>query len=371
MAKILFARSLPLERDSRSTKMVGEYRERGHRVTSIIWTRGEGGTQNADAVICTAAGGYGKRWGGLGARLKWMWFLAKWMTENRHAYDIVHVVDLDTGVVGVPLARMFGKPVIYDAFDHIGAIAGNGLIGKLLARVERCAIAQAYIAIFPDLIRLEQYGISANERIKILGNIPDLRGLPAPVTSDARHRSLRLVYMGTLEAVHRGLEYLPAICAEFDGRIEVVVGGTGELDGYFLDAAARLPNLTYLGHQDYQSALEMMASADCIYGPYLLSASAHRYASPNKQYEHLALGKPLITNRGTPPGDLVARLQSGFLFDGTIDHLRYLLEDIDHAACISAGQRAAAAWRAEFVGLREVQLERFFERFDRLSALTA
>lgn len=351
--------------------MAGEYRRRGHPVTSITWARGEARASDAHSVVCTTSGAYGKRWRGLGARLKWMWFLGKWMIQNRRNYDVVHVVDLDTGIVGVPLGRMFGKPIIYDAFDHIGAIVGGGPAGSVLARVERLAIAQAYIAIFPDPIRLKQYGIVPSDRIRIIGNIPDLRGLPAVIPSQPRDRPLRMVYIGTLEAVHRGLEYLPTICDENEGRVEVIVGGTGELERYFLEAATRHSNLTYVGHQDYDSALRLMASSDCLYGPYLLSASAHRYASPNKQYEHLALGKPLITNIGTPPGDLVTRLESGFVFDGTIDDLRRVLNSINIADCVSAGKRATAAWRSEFVGRRDAQLESFFDRFSSVSASMA
>lgn len=365
VSKILLIRSVPLERDSRSTKMAAEYRRRGMQVTSLVWSRGEAPSTSPHTVTCTAPGGYGQRFAGISARIAFIWFVLRFMIRCRQEYDVVHVVDLDTGIVGVPLARLLGKPVIYDAFDHIGAIAGQGWVGHLLAHVERWVIGKAAIAIFPDPIRLEQYGLPSSEKVSIIGNIPDLAALP--VRAEARSDGpLLLVYIGTLEAKHRGLEYLPKICAALGARIKVVVGGMGELHSFFQDASSRLTNLTYIGQQEYDAALRQMAEADCLYGPYLLTAPAHRYASPNKMYEHLALGIPLITNMGTPPAELVGKANSGFLFDGTIDDLQRLLNGIDRRECAHIGRNAANAWANEYAGMRGLQLEAFFALMDRV-----
>lgn len=365
---ILFVRSMPLERDSRSTKMVAAYRERGHGVIPLIWSRGAKVAGDADGVVYSGQGGYGRRFKGLWARFKWLWFLASWMVCHRRSYEIVHVVDFDTGVVAAPLSRLLHKPVIYDAFDHSAAIVGGGLAGTLLSWLERLTMNLAALKIFPDPIRLEQYGVKQNDSIIIVGNIPDMHRVPNPDFKSQDGGPLRIVYIGTLEAIHRGLEFLPAICEEFGDAIEVVIGGTGELHDFFEREQNKGSNLRYIGHQSYDTALRLMANADCLYGPYLMSAPAHRYASPNKMYEHLALGKPLLTNLGTPPAELVERLDSGFLFDGSFADLRAVIEKIDRPACQRAGARARQAWLSEFANLRSTQLNRFFERFDRVAA---
>jgi hypothetical protein len=77
-------------------------------------------------------------------------------------------------------------------------------------------------------------------------------------------------------------------------------------------------------------------------------------------YEHLALGKPLITNTGTPPAKLVQNICSGFLFDGSEADLLRLLSKVNRQECIRVGRQARAAWIREFCGLREQQLESFF-----------
>lgn len=373
--RILYLRSLPLEYDSRSTRMISEYRKRGYHVTAVIWSRGSPPAADEDTVTCSSRGAYGRRWRGLGARMTWLSFLARHLLKCRGDFDLVHAVDLDTAIVGVPLARLLKKPIVYDAFDHIGAIAGQGRFVSILAFVERMVMARAAIKVFPDLIRVNQYGIALDDAVRIIGNIPDIQisGTRPSYCSDTKPLigpcPLKMVYVGTLESSHRGLEYLPKLCEAFGGDIEIVVAGTGELEELFCKEANRLPNLTYLGRQSYSAALEIMSKGDCLYGPYLLSASAHRYASPNKMYEHLALGKPLITSLGTPPAELVGQLNSGFLFDGTFAGLEALMSSLDRRMCLSAGERAAMAWRAKFAALRERQLEEYFECFEKVATV--
>jgi glycosyltransferase involved in cell wall biosynthesis len=290
-----------------------------------------------------------------------MWFLAKIMVRCRRNYDIIHVVDLDTGIIGVPLGRLLGKFIIYDAFDHIAAMVGEGFFGRLLASVERVMIKKATIAIFPDPIRLTQYGIPLTGAVSIVGNIPDLPDARRQPRKMADGR-LRLVYIGTLEATHRGLEYLTDLAKSHPDSLEVIVGGMGELHEYFERESARIPNLSYLGQLAYDEAWRQMEQADLLYGPYLLTNPAHRYASPNKMYEHLALGIPLITSSGTPPAELVTASGSGFVFDGSYYNLDSIMSGIRKLDCLEAGQRAATAWKRDFSNLRPQQLNSFFTR---------
>ncbi|MFD1789239.1 hypothetical protein ACFSC3_16915 [Sphingomonas floccifaciens] len=358
MPNVMMLRSLPLERDSRSTRMAQEYERRGFRVTKLVWSRGDPVSDQADTVVCEAAGGYGRRLRGLAARLRWMIFIVTRMIAYRKRYGIVHAVDFDTAIIGVPLGRILGKTVVYDAFDSIGAILGQGRLGSVMMSLERRWISAASVVIFPDPVRLTQYGVARTPATAIISNIPDVPDYVPQLSKN--HNILRVVYIGTLEARHRGLEYIPEICEALTGRIEFVVGGTGELHQFFIDKAANIRNLSYIGHQTYSDALGQMAKADVMYGPYLLSAPAHRYASPNKMYEHLVLAKPLVTNVGTPPAALVAEAGSGFLFDGTLADLVATFETLDAAACSAAGTRGRRLWDEKFSTLRQTQLDDFF-----------
>lgn len=359
--RILLLRSLPLERDSRSTKMMAEYRRRGHIATALVWSRGDAVQERNDVIVCKAPGGYGRKLRGLAGRARWMSFMVREMVIHRRDYDVIHTVDFDTAIIGVPLGKLLGKKVVYDAFDSIGAILESGPLAAILSFLERMWIRSSSIVIFPDPIRLEQYGIKPAPSIAIIGNIPDAPEQPPEIDVTTRQGRLRVVYIGTLESQHRGLEYIPTICEMLEDNIEFVVGGTGNLHKFFTEQAALTSNLDYIGHQTYPQALHQMAVADILYGPYLLSTPAHRYASPNKMYEHLVLGRPLLTNTGTPPARLVEEAESGFLFDGSREGLLALLASLDRTQCRAAGRRARRVWDERFAMLRAEQLECFFK----------
>lgn len=358
--RILLLRSLPLERDSRSTKMMAEYKRHGHVTAALVWSRGDAVQDRDDTIVCKVPGGYGQKLRGLAARIQWMIFMARQMITRRRDYDVIHTVDFDTAFISVPLGRLLGKTVIYDAFDSIGAILESGPLAKVLAILERMWMRSSSIVIFPDPIRLEQYGIAITPSITFISNIPDTHERPPEPIIAKNDAPLRIVYIGTLEAQHRGLEYIPDICRMLSSKIEFVVGGTGSLHDFFVEQEKHVGNLRYIGHQTYPQALKEMADSDILYGPYLLSTPAHRYASPNKMYEHLVLGRPLLTNTGTPPAALVEDAQSGFLFDGSRDGLFILLDSLDRTQCRAAGVRARQIWDERFAMLRAEQLERFF-----------
>lgn len=365
---ILFIRSMPLDRDSRSLKMVAEYIRRGFLVLPVIWSRGDLIDPGLEyAAIYRGNGGYGRRLGNLWVRLKWICFLAIFIWKNRNRIDLIHSVDLDVGIITAPLGRLFGIPVVYDAFDQMASFFSPGLLSRCLALVERHAINASSLAIFPDIVRLKQYGIFYSSNTIIISNIPDIElneiftiGPQTDVGDNNRNIRLHLVYVGTLEGTHRALEFIPRICDRFKDDLTFSVAGVGFLKNFFEFESNKRPNLQFFGKLAYHEAKALMANSDCLYGPYLLTTQAHKYASPNKMYEHLALGKPLLTNSGTPVGDLVSKEQSGYIFDGSYEDLVSSIEKMSPAECQQMGEKAMATWQKNYSQLRCSQLNKYF-----------
>jgi glycosyltransferase involved in cell wall biosynthesis len=365
---ILFIRSMPLDRDSRSLKMVAEYRRRGFLVLPVIWSRGDLVDPGLEyAAIYRGAGGYGRRLGNLWVRVKWICFLAIFIWKNRNRIDLIHSVDLDVGIITAPLGRLIGTPVVYDAFDQMASFFNPGLISRCLALVERYAINASSLAIFPDIVRLKQYGILYSSSTIIISNIPDIDsdesiaiGPQSNIGDNNGNIRLHLVYVGTLESTHRALEFIPRICDKFKNDLTFSVAGVGFLKNFFDVESNKRPNLKFYGKLAYFEAKALMADSDCLYAPYLLTTQAHKYASPNKMYEHLALGKPLLTNSGTPVGDLVSKEQSGYIFDGSYEDLVSSIEKMSRAECQQLGEKAMKTWQATYSQLRFNQINKYF-----------
>lgn len=358
--RVVVLRSLPLDSDSRTTKMIQAYADAGFPARALAWNRGRTGQPADDILYYEGQGKIGGKWRNLRHVLAWFLFLARRLVGDRKHYDIVHVIDFDTAIIGVPMARLLGKRVVYDGYDHFGSGRGGRLARSFFSWIEDRLIRASDIVILPSRKRVDQYRI-ADLGPRIISNIPD--DMPEVAMDGAaadEERPLTIVYVGTLEAVHRGLEYLPQLCAKHPG-IEVVVGGLGGLEPHFVETARELDNLRFVGKLAYDEALHLMAGADCLYGPYLLTFDYHVYAAPNKMYEHVLLGKPLITNEGTPVGDFVGEHGTGFLFDGSGVDLDRLAGTLTRENCAQVGARARHLWVEKICFQRGRELAEFFD----------
>lgn len=372
MKQVYFYRSFLLEGDSRSQKMIEDYRKRDYSVCTVVWTRGRELKPAPDSIAFNGSGLLGGRAGNALFFLRWHWFIAKTIFARRKTDALIHCVDFDTAIVCVPLAKIFRKKVIFDGFDHFASSRDFAGIGfRIFHKLEKLLCRAADVCILPDEARRRQYELpsknAARDNVRIIGNIPTAAPASKSKVDDvvdpgsADGNILTLCYVGTLEALHRGLEYIPDLCRKLEDRIRFVVAGIGELDEFFKNQSEKLPNLEYLGAVPYDRALQIMSKSDVLYGPYLLSSANHRFASPNKMYEHMMLGKCLLTNEGTPVADFVEQNGTGLLFDGSLADLERAVISIEKSESRSKGSVARQRWEQEYQWLRERQVQSYFE----------
>ena len=105
-------------------------------------------------------------------------------------------------------------------------------------------------------------------------------------------------------------------------------------------------NIVYFGEVDPKKALGIMNSSDIIVGMYYKTVKNHLYASPNKYYEHLMLGKPLLTTFGTNPGDKVIQYDTGFAIGENIYELENFIMKLNKSILRSKGCQAKNIWFA-------------------------
>lgn len=353
--------------------MIADYRHHDFDVIKLIWSRGAAIPADKNSITFSLPSRFGAGFANFAGHVRWLAFVARSIIEVRHKIDVVHCVDLDTALVAAPLGRLLGKVVVFDATDYFGSrFAPRTLLRRFFGALEKILISSAHVVIFPERIRLSQYGIRDDENVCFIANIPeDEKHQDESTDSHSLSEPLTLVYVGTLQAKWRGLEFIPKLCSEHRNTLRFIVAGFGELSEYFTQEAESLPNLSYVGSQPYGAALGLMRDADCLYGVYLLDLEAHRFASPNKMYEHLMVGRPLLTNTGTPPGDFVEAHCTGFVFDGSYADLSHVVASLSREECARRGAIARRLWVNEFSSLRQQQVQRYFSRLNSLFPVPA
>jgi glycosyltransferase involved in cell wall biosynthesis len=122
---------------------------------------------------------------------------------------------------------------------------------------------------------------------------------------------LHLSYVGLLE-IRRGLLHvLEVLRSHPEWTLELA--GIGRDARAILDAATQMPNVHWHGEVAYDRALSLNASADVLFATYDPEVPNHRFSSPNKIFEAMMLGKPVIVARDTNADRLVEKESCGLV----------------------------------------------------------
>lgn len=319
--QVVICRSNPVAPDPRVEKIARSLDGRGFRVTVIAWDRsGEMAprqeTGAATIVRLAIKARYGHGLANLPALMRWQWGLLIWLVRNAGSFQALHACDFDTILPALLVSRIYRKKLIYDIFDfyadHLRATPA--WIKRLIRWVDLRAINLADGVILADDSRQDQIRGARPARLAIVYNSPEelLQDATAPqMDRGVPHDNLRLAYIGLLQ-VERGL--LPVLeVLQGHPTWSLDLAGFGGDSERILSIANGIPNVRWHGRVPYEQALRLSQAADVLLATYDPAIPNHRYASPNKVFEGMMLGKPVIVAEGTHMDRLVTSASCGLV----------------------------------------------------------
>jgi GT2 family glycosyltransferase/glycosyltransferase involved in cell wall biosynthesis len=273
-----------------------------YRTTALVWDRKGDytcpvGSPGLTVHRSTRPGEYYRPSTVINVALLQPWFL--W-SVLRARPGVVHAMDLDTGIVGLVAARLLRVPFVYQCLDPYAASLPQGwprVIARLVERIEDAVITAADLFVITDRLRLRQHSGASPRQVVELPNVPMFSVEPQAFSDSS---GLTLGYIGAL-APHRSLELIVDTAGGLaDEGVRLVLGGFGSLEGDLLRRTAGFSNVTMLGWMPYDEALmTTMGSFDVFIQLGDPSHPAYRWVSPNKVFESMALGRPIIVADGT------------------------------------------------------------------------
>ena len=296
--------------------------------------------------------------------------------------DVIHAMGLMGLPVGLALRDRFGGALIYDARDlyvDAGNLARLPSPFRRLARAleRRWARAADRVVtvndVLADLLRdrlecarplvvLNASGIRLADQERPR-RFHDALGLPAETPI--------VLYQGGFSP-GRGIPELIDAMAEVPGA-HLVLLGYGRLEEGLRARVARRPHLaarvSILPAVAPGELLEWVASADVVAIPIQGETLNHRLATPNKLFEALATGVPVVASDLPGMAPIVRELDAGVLVDPTrpasiAAGIRALLDPPpDARAATRARIRAAAAERYDWPS----QFDRLLAEYARLT----
>ncbi|MDE7160890.1 MAG: glycosyltransferase [Muribaculaceae bacterium] len=344
---IALLRSTDGQPDSRFEKYTDFLASEGIPAITVCWDRLGVKTPSKDRLYYKRPARYGEGIRNLVGLAGFNLYIWRQLWRRRKDYKVIHAADFDTVLPALMAKLLLGKRVIYDIYDWYMDSRGirNKLVRALFTGIEWFTVKGADTVIICEEGRRKQI-VWKPRKLWILPNIPSLqtKRLPRRKPGDP----IKVAYVGILSP-ERGLEELIAL-AEKVRDVHVTVGGFGPLEGDMADAARRLDNFTFLGRLPYSEALETMAGADMIYAMYHTSNPNHILAAPNKYYEGLALGRPIITTRDTLVGDRVEESATGYVIGEKKEDLVKLFSRFNEDEYIKICNNAVHIWDTRYSG---------------------
>jgi glycosyltransferase involved in cell wall biosynthesis len=241
-----------------------------------------------------------------------------WQTR----FDVVHCHDLDTLPIGFVLAVAKRKPVIYDAHESFtDMLAGSvhPVVRRALVRLENFLIRRIDLLITVGEKLRRHFEERGARRSVAVGNWKCLEDYARTGQQNLEVRK-RLgipddaLVVGCITQLLRGRkieELLDAVDAS--PGVYALVGGKGVLEHFVRERAAKNPRILYTGFVRPAEIPAYTCAADVIYYGFDPENPNARYSAPNKLYEAVAAGRPLITGDFGEIADVVREADCGIV----------------------------------------------------------
>lgn len=316
---VVLLRSNPVDPDSRVEKEVNSLNKAGYDITIVAWDRSSKYKINESFLYLNDGkvkiyrfgipAKYGAGKNNLKAFIIFQYRLLIWLLRNRHQYQIIHACDFDTAYTAYHCAKILKKKLVFDIFDYLFTYYDGkySMLKRHIVYLQRKIINHADGTIICTEKRIEQIGKGSPKKLVVIHNTPQLNGKIEKFDLDTN--KVKIVYVGILQN-DRFLMELAEVIKEIP-ECELHIGGFGKYEMYFEQLSYKNNNIFYYGKLTYDKTLELENSCDIMTAIYDPSIGNHYYAAPNKFYEALALGKPLIMVKNTGMSEVVIKHNIG------------------------------------------------------------
>ncbi|MBE7056234.1 MAG: glycosyltransferase family 4 protein [Ruminococcaceae bacterium] len=331
---VCILRSNPVRPDSRVEKEAISLMKEGYKVNIFAWDRDSDykprkeelviGETKIPIVRTGIKASFGEGFKNIIAFLKFQLSMRKFLRRNK--FDIIHACDFDTAFFSYKLVLRKKEKFVFDIFDFVHSRPKN-FFQKQVKKAQYDIIKKADATIICTEDRKNQIEGSEPKKLIVVHNTPSgnhvMENECESVNISGR---IKVAYVGILQG-SRLLEEIGLFFSK-NHDVEFHIGGFGLLEEYFQELADNNDNIFFHGRLSYQETLNLEKDCDIMLAIYDPKRSNHIYAAPNKFYESLYLGKPLLMVKGTGMSTVLAEENIGELIDYSYDGFEKGLRDL-------------------------------------------
>lgn len=241
--------------------------------------------------------------------------------EKKH-FDVVHCHDLDSLPIGVKLKKKLGLPLIYDAHEIWGYMVAEGLLkawaGYYLLKEKNLIKYVDRIITVSDILK-EYFNKISQKKLTIIMNCKSLKGTKyEPLNNNC----FTLLYLGNLRKTRFLLELVDVV--KQIPNVNCKIGGSGRDVAYIntlMDKISKTENVDFIGRIPLENVLPITKESDvviCMFNPKYYV----RIGLPNKVFESMICGRPILVTKNTYSGKFVEKEKCGLIIPYTKEDLK-------------------------------------------------
>lgn len=355
MKKVVLLRSNQILSDSRVEKYLSFFKEKNIDYQILAWDRLETGVVCENTIYYRRKVGYVV--GGLKAaynRMFWFIFIIRTLCNMKDKPTFIHACDLDTAFPAAVYKALFNRNVfiLFDVFDWMSSDIqiGNKVLLFLIKSMERFCLKQADKVIICEKERREQLPQNYKKEVLVLPNVPMIDDIDSVCVEDDNYKfnndKITLSYVGWF-GKGRFLEELLEYTKQKKCNLLIAGYGNKEIEEKCIELSSQ-ENVKYFGRVVHKEGMKIMYNSDLIYAMYCKISNNHIYAAPNKFYETMCLGKPLLTTKGIIIGKKVEEENIGFTINETKEALDELIQSLKINDLLTKGNNAKKMWNNRY-----------------------
>jgi len=261
--------------------------------------------------------------------------------------DLWWAHDLDTLRTGVWLKERTGRPLVFDAHelfaemirdDYPARVArmAERLEGRLLPAVDHVVTVNPALA--------EHYAPTGKPVTVVMNCREEVAGRYEPPSAPA----FTVLYVGTFHRQRFVFEIIQAV-QQTEG-VRLKIGGQKALSEHVRLACAASERTEFLGPVPADRVMPLTRECHVVSALLDPSNGNNRVGTPNKLFEAMAAGRPVLATKGTMSGNLVEALQSGLAIGYGVEACIWALKKLraDPALQRTLGENALRAARQEY-----------------------
>ena len=325
MKKILMLLSNPFRPDVRVYKEAISLIKGGYDVTVVAWDRGKRYPKNEVTEkirvkrlqISSIYGNF------LSFILKLpLFWLATFTVMVKKDFDVVHCHDFDTLPIGFLIAKFRRKKLVYDAHEWYSKMVSETapkFILRIIDVAEKYFVKKADLVITVSNAFAKIFTEYCAKKVIVTMNCPIIE-YPSPKSVDEikskinPNSKLLILYIGVLEP-GRNLEEIANTVSNLKKEgLLFVIGGFGSLEKQLKEKSDE-KNVIFIGRVDLKDVPAYVFAADILLITYDPSNPNNRLNLPNKLFEAMIAGKPVVVTKNSEAGTIVRKKRCGITVD--------------------------------------------------------